>query len=97
MLHSVQKRGGVPPSSFGQSLAVAAIALIAALLLLAFASGLVRAQDATPALVPPGDPRSEGEGPGFGGGPLFAAAVVVGLGVVAALATLVYVRLLRRR
>jgi hypothetical protein len=40
-----------------------------------------------------GDPRSSGEGPGLVGDPLFALAAVVGIGLIAAVATLAYVRL----
>ena len=40
-----------------------------------------------------GDPRSSGQGPGLVGEPLTAIAIVVGIGLVAAIATLGYVRL----
>jgi hypothetical protein len=39
-----------------------------------------------------GDPRSVGEGPGLVGDPLFALALVVGIGIVAAGLTALYVR-----
>ena len=40
-----------------------------------------------------GDPRSSGEGPGLVGDPLFALVAVIGIGLLAAVATLAYVRL----
>ena len=40
-----------------------------------------------------GDPRSSGQGPGLVGEPLTAVAIVVAIGLVAAIATLGYVRL----
>jgi hypothetical protein len=39
-----------------------------------------------------GDPRSVGEGPGLVGDPLFAIALVIGIGILAAGLTAVYVR-----
>ncbi len=44
-----------------------------------------------------GDPRSSGQGAGLAGAPLLAVAAVIGLGVLAAGATVVYVRLTRDR
>ncbi len=40
-----------------------------------------------------GDPRSSGQGPGFVGAPLLAIGLVLGIAVVAVLATWVYVRM----
>ena len=60
-------------------------------------AGVALAQETQPPIVPPGDPRSEGEGPGFGAGPLLAALVVVALGLLAAAAALAYTRLAGRR
>ncbi len=50
---------------------------------------------ATPSPAPPGegDPRSAGEGPGLVGAPLLAIGAVVGLGLLAVLATVAYVQL----
>jgi hypothetical protein len=48
--------------------------------------------DATAAPGGGGDPRSVGEGPGLVGDPLFALAVVVGIGLAAAGLTALYVR-----
>jgi hypothetical protein len=48
--------------------------------------------DVTPGAGGAGDPRSEGEGPGLVGDPLFALALVIGIGVVAAGLTALYVR-----
>ena len=50
---------------------------------------------ASPVLIDPLDPRA-GEGPNRVGAPLLALLVVVGLGVAAAAATVVFVRLTRR-
>ncbi len=44
-----------------------------------------------------GDPRSSGQGPGLVGDPLFALAAVITIGVLAVVATLVYVRLTANR
>lgn len=56
--------------------------------------GLVAAAspDATAGPGGGGDPRSVGEGPGLVGDPLFALALVVGIGVLAAGLTALYVR-----
>jgi hypothetical protein len=96
VLHLVQKRGGVPPSSFAEWAAVAAVAILQAVLLSALLTYTALAQEATPGLLEPGDPRSEGSGPGLGSGPLTAAAVVLLIGLAAALATIAYARLARR-
>jgi len=55
----------------------------------------VAAAAATPSPAPPGagDPRSAGEGPGLVGAPLLAIGAVLGLGVLAVLATVAYVQL----
>lgn len=67
----------------------------AALLALLLARTLLAAE-ASPVLIDPLDPRAEGEGPGLVGDPLLAAVVVLALGLLAAVATAVYVRLVRR-
>lgn len=74
--------------------------VVMALLLLLPTTGFampVHAVDASPSptVVEPGDPRSEGEGAGLVGQPLLVAGAVVLLGLLAAGATLVYVRLTR--
>lgn len=54
----------------------------------------VPAAAATPSPPPgEGDPRSSGEGPGLVGTPLLAIGAVLGLGVLAVLATVAYVQL----
>jgi hypothetical protein len=50
---------------------------------------------ATDGVIGSGDPRSEGEGPGLVGSPEVIALGVVGLGLLAAGATALYVRLTR--
>lgn len=60
---------------------------------LRFGSGTVAAASPSPPAAGAGDPRSAGEGPGFVGTPLVAIGAVVGLGILAVLVTLVYVRL----
>lgn len=52
----------------------------------------VLAASPTPTAAAGGDPRSAGEGPGLVGDPLLAIAIVVGIGVVAVVATLLWVR-----
>jgi hypothetical protein len=62
------------------------------------AQGALATPTPTPApLATPFDPRGGGNGPGVVGSPFFAALVVVALGVAAALATGLYVRLAQRR
>jgi hypothetical protein len=57
----------------------------------------VLAQQATAAPLPtPFDPRGGGTGPGLVGAPFLVALAVIGLGVVAAALTALYVRLSRR-
>jgi hypothetical protein len=82
--------------------ALVALALAFGLLLspLAAAGGLpfhfgpATAAAATPSPPPgEGDPRSAGEGPGLVGTPLLAIGAVLGLGVLAVLATVAYVQL----
>jgi len=62
------------------------------------AAGAVLAEQATAAPLPtPFDPRGGGSGPGLVGAPFLVALAVVGLGVAAAGATALYVRLARPR
>jgi hypothetical protein len=49
----------------------------------------------SPILIDPLDPRAEGEGPGLVGDPLLAALIVLVLGLLAAAAAALYVRLTR--
>lgn len=68
--------------------------VVAALLVLSamvFEAGSALA--ASPSPVTGGDPRSSGQGPGLVGDPAIAILIVVGIGVVASIATLAYVRL----
>ncbi|MFL5758014.1 MAG: hypothetical protein ACJ77N_17175 [Chloroflexota bacterium] len=62
---------------------------------LVLAAATVAASPTTPPDA--GDPRSAGQGPGLVGNPLFALAVVVGIGVLSVVATLLYVRLTAER
>jgi hypothetical protein len=82
--------------------AVAALGLALGLLLAPIPTAAGRPLDIGPAVAvaatpspPPGegDPRSAGEGPGLVGTPLLAIGAVVGLGLLAVLATLAYVQL----
>ena len=61
-------------------------------LAITLAPAMVLAASPDPSAVPAGDPRSSGQGPGLVGDPLTAVLVVAGIGVVALLATLAYVR-----
>lgn len=101
MLHRVQKRGGVPPSSFGLRVAVVAAAIALAALMAAPAMPLTTsalAQSPTPtALIEPADPRTDEQPSGTTGSPLLAALAVIVIGSLAALATFAYVRLVARR
>ena len=72
---------------------LAFVAAVAALLLLAVPG--VHAASPSPGVVGPGDTRSEGEGAGLVGSPVLVALGVVGLGIAAAGATLLYLRLTR--
>lgn len=63
----------------------------------AFAASAALAASAIPSLIPGGDPRSSGQGPGLVGNPALALLGVLGIGLIAVVATLVYVRLTARR
>jgi hypothetical protein len=56
-------------------------------------TGIALAASPSPTVAPGGDPRSSGQGPGLVGDPLFALGAVLGIGLAAALATLVYLRI----
>lgn len=60
--------------------------------ILAAITGTVAAASPSPGVVA-GDPRSSGQGPGLVGEPVVAVALVVGIGLLSALATFAYVRL----
>jgi hypothetical protein len=51
------------------------------------------AASAVPSIIPGGDPRSSGQGPGLVGNPALALLGVLGIGLAAVVATLLYVRL----
>ena len=101
MLHRVQKRGGVPPSSFASRVTVAATALALAALLSVPATPLrspAAAQTPSPtAVIEPADPRTDETPPGLTGTPLIAALAVLVVGALAALGTYLYVRVVARR
>jgi hypothetical protein len=59
--------------------------------------GVVLAAEPSPILIDPLDPRAEGEGPGLVGDPLLALGFVLVLGLLAAAAAALFVRLTRRR
>jgi len=73
-----------------------AAALAASLALAAIAAPAVLGQSPAP-YQPGGDTRSSGQGPGLVGSPVLVAAGVVVIGVGAAAATVLYVRLTRDR
>lgn len=83
----------------GSTLTRRAVAVVLALGLLALLVAPTAAVAATPAPTEPGvgDTRSSGEGAGFVGEPLVAIGLVVVVGLAAAGATLVYVRLTEAR
>jgi hypothetical protein len=66
------------------------LALAALLALAAVAPAL--AATPSPTSATGGDPRSSGQGPGLVGDPLLAIGIVLGIGVLAVAATLLYVR-----
>jgi hypothetical protein len=70
-----------------------ALTSLVALALLLILSTSAFAATPVPTTVAGGDPRSAGEGPGLVGTPVVAIAIVFGLGIAAAAATLAYVRL----
>jgi hypothetical protein len=81
---------------------LAAAILLATAVTLAVAAPILSASPspgatATPLpIIVPGDPRSEGEGPGLVGSPLAVLAGVIVLGVAAAVVTALVVRLARQ-
>jgi hypothetical protein len=81
---------------------IAAIALGAGLVLVSLglaigllgaATGTALAATPSPSVAPGGDPRSSGSGPGLVGEPLVAIAIVLGIAILAIVATTVYVRM----
>ncbi|CAN5861418.1 hypothetical protein BH24CHL6_BH24CHL6_08990 [soil metagenome] len=60
-------------------------------------AGSATAAEHSPILIDPLDPRAEGEGPGLVGDPLLALAFVLALGLLAAAAAVLFVRLTQRR
>jgi hypothetical protein len=72
-----------------------AIALTAGLAwaVLGAITGTASAASPVPSAAGVGDPRSSGQGPGLVGDPLLAIGAVIALGLLAVVATLVYVRL----
>jgi hypothetical protein len=77
-------------------IARAAVAAILAGALVLTIAAVALAADPTPSPAS-GDPRSNGQGPGFVGQPLLAIGIVAAVGLGAVAATLVYVRLTARR
>lgn len=70
-------------------------ALVAAAVLAPAAAPTVAADTPSPTVVGSGDTRSEGEGAGLVGAPVLIAVGVIGMGLVVAGGTLVYLRLSR--
>jgi hypothetical protein len=66
--------------------------LLVACLVASLAASAALAADPSPTAAAGGDPRSSGQGPGLVGDPLFAIGIVVGIGLLALGATLLYVR-----
>jgi hypothetical protein len=99
--HAAARLSPWPPGAGpGGASRLATAALVATIIVLGVLllplPALAQEATPTPGILPPTDPRSEGAGPGLDGGPLAAAALVIGLGLIAALATLAYGRLVRR-
>jgi hypothetical protein len=92
-----RRRAWLAASLLGAGLLLVAGGLVLGLgqALLAPAVALAADASATPATG--GDPRSEGQGPGFVGQPLLAIGLVIVVGVAALVATLLFVRITRDR
>ncbi len=75
---------------------LAAAAVLAALML-AMLGMIVLAAEPAPSIVPPVDPRSDGQGPGLVGSPLDVALGVILLGVAVAAVTALVLRLTGER
>lgn len=74
---------------------LACIAALLAAVVLAPAPPIAAAATPSPTVVGSGDTRSEGEGAGLVGSPILIALGVIGVGLVVAAGTLVYLRLSR--
>ncbi len=73
------------------------VGVAAALAVLFMSAGVpVLAADPDPTIMPPIDPRSDGQGPGLVGSPLVIAAGVIFLGALTALITALVLRLARK-
>lgn len=77
------------------TVAMVAAATMLVALMLATLGTIVLAAEPQPSIVPPVDPRSDGQGPGLVGSPLGVALGVILLGVVVAAVTALVMRLTR--
>jgi hypothetical protein len=70
-----------------------AIAATSALALVMLLAGTVTAASPSPSAAVGNDPRSSGQGPGLVGDPATAILLVLGIGLIAVVGTLAYIRL----
>jgi hypothetical protein len=77
----------------GTGARVGAAAIVAGLMLAMLVVGTVAAASPSPSAAVGNDPRSSGQGPGLVGDPATAILLVLGIGLIAVVGTLAYIKL----
>jgi hypothetical protein len=85
----------VVPSTKRRAAVALSVTVVLCVVVTMLAGPVAGAESPSPSFITPGDPRSDGVGPGLVGSPLFVAFVVLALGIGSAAATLLFARLTR--